>query len=300
MQQRNQALDFLRGIAIILVLFRHKQLFTFSQTMGWIGVDLFFVLSGFLVSGLLFKEYLKFGNFSPKLFLIRRGFKIYPVFYLSLVPFLIFIVYINKFSLTYFFSEIFFVQNYVTGFGWALNGVSWSLAVEEHFYIGLSVSLFLLLKFKILNLIPKNKDKFGSFEYGIFIIMILCNLLRFLHNYYDFENYERNFTMTHLRIDSLLAGVLVSYLFYFKQQLLIKIYNKYKYHFVFFSLLLVSYTPFIEPYNSFFVKTLGFTMLYIAFSLILIIFLLSNSILNYLNRFLSPLLVNLIAKTGFY
>ena len=59
---RLRELDFLRGIAIILVLFRHQVLFDFLETMGWIGVDLFFVLSGFLVSGLLFKEYQKFIN----------------------------------------------------------------------------------------------------------------------------------------------------------------------------------------------------------------------------------------------
>ncbi len=67
---RLRELDFLRGIAIILVLLNHKHLFDFTQTVGWVGVDLFFVLSGFLVSGLLFKEYIKFGNIKPLLFLI--------------------------------------------------------------------------------------------------------------------------------------------------------------------------------------------------------------------------------------
>ena len=80
---RLRELDFLRGIAILLVLLRHNYLFDFTFKIGWIGVDLFFVLSGFLVSGLLFKEYLKFGNINPSLFLIRRGFKIYPIFYLT-------------------------------------------------------------------------------------------------------------------------------------------------------------------------------------------------------------------------
>ena len=59
---RLRELDFLRGIAIILVLLRHQHLFEFTTKMGWIGVDLFFVLSGFLVSGLLFKEYIKYGE----------------------------------------------------------------------------------------------------------------------------------------------------------------------------------------------------------------------------------------------
>ena len=90
---RLRELDFLRGIAILLVLLRHITLFSFTTQMGWIGVDLFFVLSGFLVSGLLFKEYIQFGNIQPKLFLIRRGFKIYPIYFifyiLYLLPFII-------------------------------------------------------------------------------------------------------------------------------------------------------------------------------------------------------------------
>jgi peptidoglycan/LPS O-acetylase OafA/YrhL len=84
---RLRELDFLRGIAILLVLLRHIHLFSFTKNMGWIGVDLFFVLSGFLVSGLLFKEYIKFGNIRPKLFLIRRGFKIYPIYFLFYITF---------------------------------------------------------------------------------------------------------------------------------------------------------------------------------------------------------------------
>ena len=66
---RNINLDVLRGIAIILVLFNHWDLYQdnfylapFLKTIksfGWIGVDLFFVLSGYLVSGLFFYEYKK-------------------------------------------------------------------------------------------------------------------------------------------------------------------------------------------------------------------------------------------------
>jgi len=89
-------LDVLRAAAILLVLGRHMAPKHFQdlhslediapawvrlgletlQRGGWIGVDLFFVLSGFLVSGLLFQEHLKTGEMSPARFLIRRGFKI--------------------------------------------------------------------------------------------------------------------------------------------------------------------------------------------------------------------------------
>mgnify|MGYP001205359475 CR=1 FL=1 len=90
---RNLNLDILRAIAILLVLGRHMQVCpsdispTISaitqkwQDIGWIGVDLFFVLSGFLVSMLLFKEVRIKGRLSIRHFLIRRGLKIYPSFY---------------------------------------------------------------------------------------------------------------------------------------------------------------------------------------------------------------------------
>ena len=77
-------LDLLRGVAIVLVLGRHMlwvpltsggisgAIFRAWRNCGWIGVDLFFVLSGFLVGGLLLREGRQFGTLSPVAFLIRR------------------------------------------------------------------------------------------------------------------------------------------------------------------------------------------------------------------------------------
>src|SRR6185295_15310789 len=90
---RDPGLDVLRGVAVLLVLFRHfdtppeelmhpvRAVVMWLNRVGWIGVDLFFVLSGFLVSGLLFEEYERHGTLRVGRFLVRRGFKIYPGFY---------------------------------------------------------------------------------------------------------------------------------------------------------------------------------------------------------------------------
>src|SRR5271168_36950 len=90
---RLRQLDVLRGVAILLVLGRHldsvptdapgaiQSAFDLWMRAGWIGVDLFFVLSGFLVSGLLFREYARYGDVRAGRFLLRRGLKIYPAFY---------------------------------------------------------------------------------------------------------------------------------------------------------------------------------------------------------------------------
>lgn len=84
---RNLGLDILRFIAVALVLGRHLSLPMGHSWLletwklgGWVEVDIFFVLSGFLISSLLFKEYIQNGTISAKRFLIRRGFKIDPAF----------------------------------------------------------------------------------------------------------------------------------------------------------------------------------------------------------------------------
>ena len=82
---RIKRLDILRCAAVLLVLFHHTAVLPSISQMGFVGVDLFFVLSGFLISGLLYKEYHKRGSISFPRFFIRRGLKIYPAFYVMLL-----------------------------------------------------------------------------------------------------------------------------------------------------------------------------------------------------------------------
>ena len=92
-------LDHLRAFAIIFVflyhygrLFPHPDWVNTISEFGWSGVDLFFVLSGFFVSGILFREYRQNGFVRPGRFLIRRGLKIWPLFYTALFIQLIYLV----------------------------------------------------------------------------------------------------------------------------------------------------------------------------------------------------------------
>lgn len=84
-------LDVLRGVAILLVLLAHtpvpvKESGSLAPVLGYLrylgpsGVDLFFVLSGFLIGGLLFKELHDRGTLDLRRFLVRRGFKIWPAY----------------------------------------------------------------------------------------------------------------------------------------------------------------------------------------------------------------------------
>ena len=149
---RNQPLDILRGIAILLVLGYHYNYIAIWSRIGWIGVDLFFVLSGFLVSGLLFSEYKRFGNIDAVRFLVRRGFKIYPAFY-TLMVFSVADSLVTQGSVPRtIWGEVFFLQNYWTHM-WPHT---WSLAVEEHFYWMLPLLLLLMIR--------KSSDKKNPFS----------------------------------------------------------------------------------------------------------------------------------------
>lgn len=296
-QNRLRELDLLRGIAIILVLFRHQPVIGFLQTMGWIGVDLFFVLSGFLVSGLLFKEYQKFGSINPKLFLIRRGFKIYPIFYLTALGYILPRILLHKLDLKSLFYEMIFVQNYALGWGY-LYAPSWSLAVEEHFYFGLALLLWLIFNKKIMAF-EINPKAFSGFEKLITTILVLVLITRFLSNIYFPDDNVRNTTMTHLRMDSLFFGVLISYWSYFKRGKLIEFYLRHQPKLLIVAVVLLSFTPFTVQLKSFFVKTIGFTMTYISFGILLIHFLVNENVNKQINTLFSKALADFISRIGF-
>lgn len=146
---RNLTLDVIRFLAILLVFFCHTMVWVGGPAIpaalergGGSGVDLFFVLSGFLIGGLLFLELKRYGRINLKRFYIRRGFKIYPAFYCLLASTLV----VQKLEHLPFpparplLGEVFFLQNYLGG----IRGHTWSLAVEEHFYIVLPLLLVAL------------------------------------------------------------------------------------------------------------------------------------------------------------
>lgn len=207
---RNIGIDLLRIVAVLLVIGRHLHLPDHCPALlkglargGWIGVDLFFVLSGFLVSSLLFREYKRHGSVNIKRFLIRRGLKIYPAFWLMLAFSLAMRLYLGQLPSTQqVLGEIFFLQNYLGG----VWNHTWSLAVEEHFYIGLA-----LLVTSMVALSPS--APFRRMPVFFASIAALCFSCR-IYNLVLFPEYShpKYLFATHIRIDSLMFGVLLSYL----------------------------------------------------------------------------------------
>jgi peptidoglycan/LPS O-acetylase OafA/YrhL len=148
-------LDGVRGIAILMVVVFHAFLFIHCPMLGVIsklasygfaGVDLFFVLSGFLITGILLNAKVRPGYFRN--FYAKRALRIWPLFYLlllvsfGLVPMLILHAHVFMDELAYLQSRsplvyILLIQNvwYAGKTGPVMLSMTWSLAIEEQFYI---------------------------------------------------------------------------------------------------------------------------------------------------------------------
>ena len=143
------ALDTLRGVAIVVVLFHNLSIFVASRTLfdklwnafvesGWVGVQLFFVLSGFLITGILLDD--RGEPRAIRVFYIRRFLRIFPLYYAFLI--LYFLVLPPFFPvLKRPVSETVWYWLYLSNWSCLAYGLLpglghlWSLAVEEQFYI---------------------------------------------------------------------------------------------------------------------------------------------------------------------
>jgi peptidoglycan/LPS O-acetylase OafA/YrhL len=157
--RRLPELDGLRGVAILLVLLEHYVAESQQATgsiahvlsrlfrMGWTGVDLFFVLSGFLIGGILL-DVRELPNY-VKTFYVRRAYRILPLYYVWITLYVV-AGYIgsrwivprdnNAFAITVPIVVYYlFFQNFVfppiSSYGTFFVGPTWSLAVEEQFYL---------------------------------------------------------------------------------------------------------------------------------------------------------------------
>ncbi len=144
LRPRMPELDSLRGVAILLVVFCHGYFWSCGVTglgtvakafveitrAGWLGVNLFFVLSGFLITGILVDSRHKEGYF--RRFYARRALRILPAYFAIL---LVVLVSIHK-SFAFVALSFFYLSNVTPLFGVVQSYAPlWSLAVEEHFYL---------------------------------------------------------------------------------------------------------------------------------------------------------------------
>lgn len=187
-KQRNFGLDVVRGISILLVLRAHR--YSHQYEWGLLGVQVFFVLSGFLIGQILIRDFSGEGDFTTVFrFWKRRWYRTLPLYYLILILKILFFG--NPYGwkmLVYFF---FLQANFI---GIDFFPVSWSLVVEEWFYIFLP----------IVTLVFCSKGISGKRFGGVLVFWTIFFLLaRFFWNYF-----EKGLIL--YQFDCLLLGVLLA------------------------------------------------------------------------------------------
>lgn len=266
--------DCLRCLAILLVMLAHcgdyskglpltwAALFNQAQAISWVGVDLFFVLSGFLVSGLLFAEHDATGTLKIKRFLIRRAFKIIPAFYVLVFITVIYDAIVDRHVVVvHLIHDVLFLQSYRSG-AWSH---AWTLAIEVHFYLLLALLLYYLSRTP-----PKGGRWLARLPAIICGVLVACFVARLINSGVRTTafNMHRDLQPSHLHLDVLASGVLLRYLYNYHQEVL-AVFQRAKLFWIGLGLLLIYPSEYLWSTHSMWVTALIPTCNYLGFSLIL-------------------------------
>ena len=289
MTERNPNLDLLRCIAITMVALFHainfaepgySALKTFSVA-GALGVELFFVLSGFLIGGLFWREYDTFGGVRKRRFFLRRALRTVPPYLAGLLCAYL-AVYLYR-GQSFDWGYLLFLQNYYDVMPFFM--VSWSLCVEEHFY------LFAPICLTVLAMVCRNRH---STAVVIFCFLSLIPLVLRLLNYSETGYaFGYNTNATHFSLDGLVLGVMVSYIYYYKVWSLDGL-RRYRYLVYTITFLAVVSSPYLHPG---FKYTFGYYFLAWCFTLTVITAAAAKSPLLFARLF--PRLTSNVAVTSY-
>jgi len=270
-------LDHLRAFAILYVVLFHYQFFGHPAWVskiagfGWSGVDLFFVLSGFLISGQLFGTIAKGNAISLREFFIKRFFRIIP-------PFLLVVALYDFFPVLHewgHFSPLWRYLTFTLNFGLDLSKYgtfshAWSLCVEEQFYLILPLMFLLFNNLKIGN---KAVYLLAVLFIGGFAIR-LWNWNHFIDPVLGTDHYgaywnEYMYYPTYNRLDSLLVGVGIAGLYTFYPKIKTRI-NKYCNLVMFLGVGLLLISGLIcKGYSTYNTAIFGFPIIALSYGLIL-------------------------------
>jgi peptidoglycan/LPS O-acetylase OafA/YrhL len=149
---RNHGLDTLRALAITLVFMYHYMVFVsraptfgWASEVGWVGVDLFFVLSGYLIGNQLFAGVVRGEQLSLTSFYARRALRTWPAFWLVLAAYFVWPGALGGRTPPPLWSFLSFTQNFGLQPGTAFSH-AWSLCIEEQFYLVLPLALLAALR----------------------------------------------------------------------------------------------------------------------------------------------------------
>ncbi|MEP7237804.1 MAG: acyltransferase [Ferruginibacter sp.] len=273
-------LDHLRALAIAWVFFFHypnvidlPDWVSDIKDFGWIGVDLFFVLSGFLISRQLFAELKATNTISVKQFFIKRFFRIIPVYLVVVAIYFLVPVFRERESLPALWRFLTFTQN--IGLDPSINGTfshAWSLCVEEQFYL-----LFPLI---ILASVYLKIAKKGAY---ILLAIFLFTCLFRLYLWYNYmeplieaDGEYSDFWITWLyyptytRLDGLLTGISIAGLVVFYPALKERI-NKYANFLLLTGIIILTGAYYVcQPRVGFNANIFGYPLIAIGFGFIVL------------------------------
>lgn len=249
-ENRVYGLDILRGLAILFVVLQHGNLllpYEISSVIHYVifdGITLFFVLSGFLIGGMLLKILNK-QDHTPKTifnFWKRRWFRILPNYFLILLI-LCFchLFFSDEYILNDMYKYFYFGQNIFDTHPMWFFTEAWSLSVEEWFY--LIIPLLLVASSRIFN---RNIKKGVLFSSLLLIVLVTAfRLYRFDHmtivSFDDWDLFFRKQVAT--RLDSIMYGVIGAFIqFYYREKWL-----KYKKELLIIGVFLLLLSKFIIP-----------------------------------------------------
>jgi len=209
---RLPGLDFLRAIAIVWVMLfhglRYGAPYRDFSVLGWMGVDLFFVLSGFLIGSQVFKSINKRKELNIGEFYISRAFRILPAYFAVLAIYLLAPITQEGRGLQplwQFFS--FSVNLFIDSRNSNTFSHVWSLCVEEHFYLFFPLIVLLIMKRSgtaLVIFLSLLIVTFGMYLRGD----IWLNQMGSFSFYTDYV--EKIYYPSYTRLDGLLAGVLLA------------------------------------------------------------------------------------------
>jgi peptidoglycan/LPS O-acetylase OafA/YrhL len=202
------ALDGLRGISILAVMFVHGGLFWMGRG-GFLGVDIFFVLSGFLITSLLMEEWAQSGSISFKNFYMRRALRLLPALLLLVALCLLFVTFFPPEQGTLpaaksILVALFYLSNWMPSGVYSPLFHTWSLGIEEQFYIVWPLLLFVFLWLKA-----------GPRTIVIFLTLaILAIAVHRAMLWHSLSGAQQNMVYTRLdaRSDALLVGCIIGIL----------------------------------------------------------------------------------------
>ena len=218
--EKLHGLDHLRAFAIIIVFLFHYPspeylpdwILNFKD-FGWVGVDLFFVLSGFLIARQLFTELQATNSISVKQFFIKRFFRIIPVYLIVVAIYFLVPVFREKESLPALWRFLTFTQN--IGLNPSVNGTfshAWSLCVEEQFYLFFPLIIVATVYLKLTK-----KGTYIILAFFLFTCLIRLYLwYQYMEPLIKVDGKYSDFWITwiyyptHTRLDGLLVGISIA------------------------------------------------------------------------------------------